>query len=174
MTYDIDGYRWGYEIKYNENRYEWFKLGLDPSMQRQKSTLANRYPATKQLPLQMSSYGAISPQKLTKDYLKAVHRHVENMLHRNVISAVLRRTQREYVITVPAVWKETARDLTARCAVDAGMGIKDDIHIVSEPEAAAMYAIPAFKEINEGVLEKGDTFVLCDAGGGYFPALSST
>ena len=136
-------------------------------MQRQKSTLANRYPATKQLPLQMSSYGAISPQKLTKDYLRAVHRHVENMLHRNVISAVLRRTQREYVITVPAVWKETARDLTARCAVDAGMGIKDDIHIVSEPEAAAMYAIPAFKEINGGVLEKGDTFVLCDAGGGY-------
>ena len=132
-------------------------------MQRQKSTLANRYPATRQLP----SYAAISPQRLTTDYLKAVHHHVENTLHRNVVSAALRRTQREYVITVPAIWKETARDLTARCAIEAGMGTQDNIHIVSEPEAAAMYAIPAFKEINRGTLEKGDTFVVCDAGGGY-------
>ena len=96
-----------------------------------------------------------------------MHRHVENMLHRNVYGAVLRGTQREYVITVPAVWKETAWDLTAKCAVEAGMGTEDNIHIVSEPEAAAIYAIPAFKEINRDVLEKGDTFVLCDAGGGY-------
>lgn len=90
------------------------------------------------------------------------------MLLRTVLEAVLRRTQREYVITVPAVWEEKARDLTAKCAVDAGMGSEDKLHIVSEPEAAAIYAISKFQQINTGGLEIGDTFVLCDAGGGYF------
>ena len=88
------------------------------------------------------------------------------MLLRSVTDAVLRRTQPEYVITVPAVWTEKARDLTARCAAGAGMGSEDKLHIVSEPEAAAIYAVSKFKEINQGVLQIGDTFVLCDAGGG--------
>ena len=117
--------------------------------------------------MQPSSDNAVTPQILTTHYLKALLQHAESMLEQNhVFEAVLRRTQREYVITVPAVWKEKARDLTAKCAVDAGMGSEDDLHIVSEPEAAAMYAISKFREINAGVLKEGDTFVLCDAGGG--------
>lgn len=150
-----------------EKRYEWFKLGLDPSMQREKSSLARRYPGNTQLPIQMSSSGAHTPRKLTTDYLRAICCHTERMLLRNVLEAVLRRTQREYVITVPAVWTEKARNVTAKCAVEAGMGSFDKLHIISEPEAAAMYAISKFREINRGGLEVGDTFVLCDAGGGY-------
>lgn len=117
--------------------------------------------------MQLWSSNDVSPQKLTTDYLKAVRSHVERMLLRNVIDAILRRTQREYIITVPAVWGEKARNLTAQCARDAGMGSQDRLHIITEPEAAAVYAISNFKEINTGGLEKGDTFVLCDAGGGY-------
>lgn len=167
MKYAAGGYRWGYQIKNQEKRYEWFKLGLDPSMQRDDSSLARKYPGNKQLPIQLLSRGEITPQKLTTDYLKALRDHAERMLLRNVLETVLQRTPREYVITVPAVWTEKARDLTAKCAVDAGMGSEDKLHIVSEPEAAAMYAISKFKEINTGGLESGDTFVLCDAGGGY-------
>ena len=116
--------------------------------------------------LQLSPNRDINAQRLTTDYLRALHRHAERMLLRSVTEAVLRRTQREYVITVPAVWKEKARDLTAKCAADAGMGPERKLHIVSEPEAAAMYAVSKFKEINQGVLKIGDTFVVCDAGGG--------
>lgn len=86
------------------------------------------------------------------------------MLLRTVTEAVLRRTPRDYIITVPAVWTEVARELTADCAVAAGMGPKDQLNIVSEPEAAALYA---FTEIKSYGLEVNDTFVLCDAGGGY-------
>ena len=136
-------------------------------MQREDSSLARKYPGNKQLPIQLSSSGKFTPQKLTTDYLKAFRNHAESMLLRTVLKPVLQRTPREYVITVPAVWTEKARDLTAKCAVDAGMGSEDKLHIVSEPEAAAMYAISKFKEINTGVLKSGDTFVLCDAGGGY-------
>lgn len=135
-------------------------------MQREKSSLARKYPGKMRIPLQLGSDSTFSPQRLTTDYLKAVRRHAEGMLLRTLVDAVLRRTQREYVITVPAVWTEKARDLTTKCAVDAGMGSQDKLHIISEPEAAAMYAISTFKDINKGELEKGDTFVLCDAGGG--------
>lgn len=137
-------------------------------MQKEKSSLARKYPPTTSLTIQHSSNRASSPQQLTTDYLKALCCHAERMLLRTVLEAVLRRTQREYVITVPAVWEEKARDLTAKCAVDAGMGSEDKLHIVSEPEAAAIYAISKFQQINTGGLEIGDTFVLCDAGGGYF------
>ena len=113
-------------------------------MQREDSSLARKYPGNKQLPIQLSSRGEITPQKLTTDYLKALRDHAERMLLRNVLETVLQRTPREYVITVPAVWTEKARDLTAKCAVDAGMGSEDKLHIVSEPEAAAMYAIAIF------------------------------
>lgn len=125
-----------------------------------------RYPGDTQISMQLWSTNDISPRKLTTDYLKAVHSHVERMLLRNVTEAALRRTERKYVITVPAVWKEKARNLTAKCAIDADMGPEDRLHIITEPEAAAMYAISTFKEINTGGLENGDTFVLCDAGGG--------
>ena len=126
--------------------------------------LQKKYPASTQLPMQSSSEYVPSPAKLATDYLAAMHRHAEYMLLQTVTEAALRRTPREYVITVPAVWSEMARDLTSTCAVDAGMGPRGRLHIVSEPEAAAMYA---FKEMNLCGLDKRDTFVVCDAGGGY-------
>ena len=136
-------------------------------MQRHQSSLASRYPGTRQLPLRLSSRGEITPEKLTTQYLEALCDHVEYMVRRIVLDSVFRSTQREYVISVPAVWTEKARDLTAKCAVNAGMGSRDKLHIVSEPEAAAIYAISKFKEINIDGLKADDTFVLCDAGGGY-------
>ena len=167
MLYDIDGCRWGCQIQNKEQRYEWFKLGLDPSMQRQESSRAMRYPGETQISMQLWSTNDRCTRKLITDYLKAVHSHVERMLLQNVTEAALRRTEREYVITVPAVWKEKARNLAAKCTIDAGMGPQHRLHIITEPKAAAMYAISTFKEINTGGLENGDTFVLCDAGGGY-------
>ena len=136
-------------------------------MQRDEDSLARKYPGTKRLPLQLPSTGGNTPEYLTTEYLRALRSHAELMVVRNVLNAAFRSTQREYVITVPAVWTEKARDLTAKCAVNAGMGSEDKLHIVSEPEAAAVYAISKFREINTGGLEVGDTFVLCDAGGGY-------
>ena len=131
-----------------------------PSMQRDKDSLARKYPGSKRLPTQPSSNNrATTPQKLTTDYLRA--------LRRNVLDAVLQRTQREYIIAVPAVWTEKARELTAQCAVDAGMGSEEKLHLVPKPEASAIYAIWKLDPVNAGGLEVGDTFVLCDAGGGY-------
>ena len=51
------------------------------------------------------------------------------------------------------------------------MGTGSDLHIISEPEAAAMYALDAMDPHN---IKVGDTFMLCDAGGGTVDLISYT
>lgn len=75
----------------------------------------------------------------------------------------------EFVITVPAVWSDRAQTATRRCAEQAGMGTGSKLHIITEPEAAAMYALDAMDPHN---IQIGDTFVLCDAGGGTVDLIS--
>jgi molecular chaperone DnaK (HSP70) len=43
------------------------------------------------------------------------------------------------------------------------MGSGSTLHMISEPEAAAIYALD---RIDKHDLHIGDTFVVCDAGGG--------
>ena len=133
-------------------------------MQKDGSGLARRYPAL--TPTQASGGFFKSPKELSTDYLTKLREHAEYMLSQTLTAVAFKRTLREYIITVPAVWSDRARDLTASCAIQAGMGNRDTLHITSEPEAAAMYA---FKMKSTGGLAARDTFVLCDAGGGYEP-----
>jgi molecular chaperone DnaK (HSP70) len=71
----------------------------------------------------------------------------------------------EYIITVPAIWLDRAKQITRNCAIEAfqepGRPPRE-VHIIQEPEAAATYAVDTNKEY----FDVGDTFVLCDAGGG--------
>lgn len=70
---------------------------------------------------------------------------------------------------MPAVWSDKAKAKTRKCAELAGMGDSSSLHMMSEPEAAAMYALDIMDPHN---LEVGDTFVLCDAGGGTVDLIS--
>ena len=74
-------------------------------------------------------------------------------------------------ITVPAVWSDAAQAKTRLCAEKAGMGAGSSLHMVSEPEAAAIYALDALDPHN---IKKGDTFILCDAGGGTVDLIAYT
>ena len=56
-----------------------------------------------------------------------------------------------------------AQDETRACADAARMGAGTALHIISEPEAAALYALNA---LDPHKLKIEDTFMLCDAGGG--------
>jgi molecular chaperone DnaK (HSP70) len=51
------------------------------------------------------------------------------------------------------------------------MGVGSALHIISEPEAAAMYALDIMDPHN---VQVGNTFVLCDAGGGTVDLISYT
>ena len=64
-----------------------------------------------------------------------------------------------------------AQAKTRACAEAAGMGKGTALHIISEPEAAALYALDAMNPHN---LKVGNTFVLCDAGGGTVDLVTYT
>ena len=133
--------------------YEWFKLALYPQLR--ESELASRYPSKR------PRVNEADGRKLIVDYLKAVRRNFEHF--KTFRPEALRNVPTEYIITVPAIWSDRAKDITRACAAEAGMGRKSDIHIIKEPEAAGIYALNTIKDVD---LKVNDTFVLCDAGGG--------
>jgi molecular chaperone DnaK (HSP70) len=159
LKYNGLSYKWGYQIKELEERHEWFKLELDPSQSRVQSSLATRYPSDYALP---PSYD-VPCERLVTDYLTALRESAETYLLEKLGEVVLRTTPREWIITIPAMWSESARAKTMSCAENAGMGSGGTLHIISEPEAAAMYVLQAMEPHSMNI---GDTFIVCDAGGG--------
>lgn len=159
LVYERDGgYRWGFQVDENEARHEWFKLGLYSELE--NSELVNKYPSTTALPW----VGGEQCESLIIDYLKSLKEHVENYINEKYPSNVIRRMPREYIVTVPAIWPERAQNTTRTCAARAGMGGHTErVRIITEPEAAGIYALKNMAGLN---LKEGDTFVVCDAGGG--------
>ena len=52
-------------------------------------------------------------------------------------------TSANQFLSTPAVWSDAAQSKTRKCAEKAGMGSGEKLQIVSEPEAAAVYALDA-------------------------------
>lgn len=85
----------------------------------------------------------------------------------------MRSTPLEFVVTVPAIWSDLAKDKTKQ-ACQRASGISHTnvpIHLISEPEAAAIYALHG---LDPHGLSVGDSFVICDAGGGTVDLISYT
>jgi len=105
------------------------------------------------------------------DYLSALRKHLDDRVLSRRLPASAAQSPREYILTVPAVWSPKAREDTLTYAQNAGMGPKDRIHMITEPEAAALY------DLNDRVrarnLNPGDVFIVCDAGGGFVSHLNS-
>ena len=108
-------------------------------------------------------------EKTVMDYLTAFRKHIEMHIKRALPTVALETTPISYCLTVPAIWDEHAQAKTMSCAKAAGMGA--DILMISEPEAAATFALDS---MNPHGLEVGSTFVLCDAGGGPVDLISYT
>ncbi|KIY00568.1 uncharacterized protein Z520_03231 [Fonsecaea multimorphosa CBS 102226] len=159
---------WGFGIPEEKARYQWFKLDLDPSQkQNGVSLLSVDYPDPKALPPGYNDKP--SAIKVATDYLAMLHHHTEKILRLKLGDSIVDTTPLRYTITVPAIWSDAAKAKTQRCAFAAGMG--HDIRMVSEPEAAVIYALDAMDPHN---LQIGDNFVLCDAGGGTVDLITYT
>jgi len=157
-----DGRVWGFEVERDPTKttYEMFKLGLDPK-QLQETKLARDYPSVVKLPTRIADI-----EDLVVDYLTALRENLEDQLERLPNSMDLQSIPKHYIITVPAVWSDEAQARTRSCAEKAGMGRQ--VGIISEPEAAAIHVLNELSE-EEYPFKLGDTFVVCDAGGGYAP-----
>lgn len=118
--------------------------------------------------------------KLKKDPIEVIAKYLELLWAHSISRIVKELGQRRVaampyhvVITIPAMWKDYTRDRMRRAAKMAH--IMDDrlcgettLSFISEPEAATLTVLPDIKD-----LEAGDSFVLCDCGGGTVVSILS-
>lgn len=104
---------------------------------------------------------------LVADYLSALLTHLTTTLTQNLGREILPSTL-DIVLAVPAIWSDAAKARTGQICEAAS---RSPVRLVSEPEAAATYAI---RELDPRGLGVDDTIVVVDAGGGTVDLTSYT
>ncbi|KAL8773753.1 MAG: hypothetical protein Q9209_001521 [Squamulea sp. 1 TL-2023] len=139
VQYTEDGFKWGFQISSDAQRHKWFKLALDPDNKIDIGYAKLDY-SDPDPQAAPPGYNQ-EPEDIVVDYLTALRKHLEA--------------------------SDLAVARTRKCAERAG--IAPLLAIVSEPEAAATWAL---QEVTPGSFAIGDTFVVCDAGGGTVDLIS--
>lgn len=152
--------RWGHQVRPEEKKIRHIKLLLDPDQKIAKESMQ------KALENQLEKTGK-DAETIAADYMRELWKHAVSVLERTLDKYILKNTKRQIILTVPAVWSDKAKHATLKAAEKAGMG--DQINMISEPQAAAVFA---FQAIQPNRMRKGDHFVLCDAGGGTVDLIS--
>lgn len=169
---DTGGMSWGYNIPSDVEPLHWLKLLLLeysdlPKDQQQSTRLRNAREM-------LESLGKTAVEVIA-DYLREIWVHSLQAIKRTKGRNLVEGTPFHVVLTVPAIWKDYARD-RMRTAVEAA-GILSErlcgpttLDLISEPEAAALSTIPELGE--RGDLDANDSFVVCDCGGGTIDIIS--
>ncbi|KAK5135987.1 hypothetical protein LTR08_004241 [Meristemomyces frigidus] len=148
--------RWGFQFKPEESRLRCIKLFLDRN-QKLPHFVSPLETAAQLRKCDKTVMDAVS------DYLTKIYEHTMETLVRRYGESFVSTTKVEFVLTVPAVWSDAAKNATLQAAERAGMGNRHELKLISEPEAAAVYTL---KTIPPSRLKVGDNFIVCDAGGG--------
>ncbi|KZL82583.1 hsp70-like protein, partial [Colletotrichum incanum] len=163
LRYAGDEVQWGFSIPITapqDEVVEWFKLDLDPSLQSMGQAVSSE------------GRGGRNVDKLVTDYISALGDHLRYTLREKLGEQVVKTTPLEFVVTVPAIWSDLAKDKTKQaCQKATGLTTNAPIHLVSEPEAAAIYALHG---LDPHGLKVDDTVVVVDAGGGTVDLISYT
>lgn len=161
-TSRTSGVKWGFQFKPEEFRLRCIKLFLDRN---QKLPHFVSHPETAAL---LRKYNRTVKDAVT-DYLTEIYKHTIDTLTKRYGESFMAITKIEFVLTVPAVWSDAAKNDTLQAAERAGMGSRHELRLISEPEAAAVYTL---KAIQPNHLKVGDNFIVCDAGGGTVDLIS--
>ncbi|KAG9681990.1 actin-like ATPase domain-containing protein, partial [Aureobasidium melanogenum] len=148
--------KWGFQFKPEEPRLRCIKLFLDRN-QKLPHFVSPLDTAAHLRSCDRTVMDAVS------DYLGQIYTHTMETLNRRYGESFMAMTKVEFVLTVPAVWSDSAKNATLQAAEKAGMGKKHELRLISEPEAAMLHALKTVQPHN---LKVGDNFVICDAGGG--------
>ncbi|KZV91854.1 hypothetical protein EXIGLDRAFT_693266 [Exidia glandulosa HHB12029] len=169
LLYDEQGrvLAWGLEAKHativqGMYRCEWFKLYLEPQALREGGSVDPRLP-----PLPPGK----TPFDLIVDYLSCLWEYSREQITRD-ISSVADLDTAQVWLTVPAAWNQKACAMMRDAAIRAQLVRSAHAHdrnwrsrlkIITEPEAAAVHAAALTNLHN---LRGGQSFMICDAGGG--------
>ncbi|EON64758.1 hypothetical protein W97_03991 [Coniosporium apollinis CBS 100218] len=148
--------KWGFQVQPGETRLRCIKLFLDRN-QKLPPYISSLDTAT-----QLRKYDKTVMDAVT-DYLQLIYKHTMDTLKVRYGQSFMATTETDWILTVPAVWSDAAKNATLQAAERAGMGDMHSLRLISEPEAAAVYT---FKAIQPNNLRVGSSFVVCDAGGG--------
>jgi hypothetical protein len=133
ISYNNDGSicHWGFDVEPDERQFRWFKFLLEPY---HKNTEKVDFVYKSRELLDELNKTAV---QVVSDYLGCVWRHVLGFFRREYGPQFETTMFRVVVVlTVPAIWSNSARQQTKDAAVAAG--IPGNILIVSEPEAGAL------------------------------------
>jgi len=150
------------ELDPDEPKVTYFKLGLQPG------SYSSNLPDSKSLPFLKPGYRHPTwpnktAQDFAEDYLKSLVTYIrERFFPSEYGPAFLAGQTISWVITIPAIWKDAAKDLTRKAAEKAGIPGRN-LKLITEPEAAALYSASLCHQVD---LKSGDRFLICDAGGG--------
>ncbi|EEU41915.1 uncharacterized protein NECHADRAFT_50859 [Fusarium vanettenii 77-13-4] len=163
ICYD-DEMLWGFEVDKDTTPITWFKLlllkeeDLSPELRSFEFLLRAK---------KMAHENGKTAIDLIADYLRAIWRHTLESIAKDRGESVLEAYQFHVVITVPAIWKDYARQDMEKAAKRAGILVrraagKTILTFAPEPEAAALSTLcdPGRKP------REGDVYLICDAGGG--------
>ncbi|KAK4981697.1 hypothetical protein LTR28_002991, partial [Elasticomyces elasticus] len=148
--------RWGFQFRPEEARIRCVKLFLD------RNQKLPHFVSPLDTAAQLRKCDKTVMDAVT-DYLTQLYKHTMETLTRRYGESFMATTPVEFVLTVPAVWSDAAKNATLQAAERAGMGRRNELRLISEPEAAAVYTLKAIQPNN---LKVGDNFIVCDAGGG--------
>ncbi|KAK5175088.1 uncharacterized protein LTR77_000225 [Saxophila tyrrhenica] len=148
--------RWGFQFKPEEPRLRCVKLFLDRN-QKLPHFVSPLETAAQLRKCDRTVMDAVS------DYLTKIYEHTMETLTRRYGESFMSTTEVDFVLTVPAVWSDAAKNATLQAAERAGMGNRHELKLISEPEAAAVYTL---KTIQPSGLKEDDSYIVCDAGGG--------
>ncbi|KAL4221415.1 hypothetical protein ACF0H5_019673 [Mactra antiquata] len=103
--------------------------------------------------------------------IKYVHGHLLKRLKDALVDEI-RPDQISWVITVPAIWRDSAKQFMREAAVKAGIS-SADLMLALEPECAAIYCKEVALKQKEGVdgvflsvFNPNEKYLVCDLGGG--------
>jgi molecular chaperone DnaK (HSP70) len=76
---------------------------------------------------------SLPPEELTKIYLTFLYQHFMKILERQLSASVVQSTPIYFVLTVPAIWSNAAKQKTQKAAEQAGFKGRKKMYLVSEP-----------------------------------------
>ena len=135
LSYRGSKLAWGHQVDHSGERpdttIEGVKLLLDPSQ-------TYRFKPARDAERLLQELNK-TPVQAVGDFLERLVAHLMEILNRR-FSTALQSMELQYILTVPAVWSDKAKDATMRAAHLANIP-PSALTLLSEPEAAAIYAI---------------------------------
>ncbi|KNG89345.1 hypothetical protein ANOM_002647 [Aspergillus nomiae NRRL 13137] len=157
---------WGFQAQGNIRALKYFTLELDPKARAKLKALRSDTESSRSFVRNHGPRSAVvgeyEPNRDAKDvctdYLQAIYLAALEQINNLWVPAPKR-----FILTVPAIWTDPAKNATKQGARSA-FGQRADIELIAEPQAAAIHTLSQAHMIQS--VRAGNHYIICDAGGG--------